>query len=615
MVQGGFWKKRKVMGMNQKNKSTREYLHLAGEILFPLVLLLFPLLKINQGVDLTDTPYSLGNYRFFTQTEGVWVLSTFLSNVTGYFLTGLPMGATMLGMKFYTSLLVSGMALLGYRFFKTKMPSYVAFAAEVAAIGFCWCPTGILYNYMTYFFFLLGGMLLFRGLAGCRNRCLFWAGVCLGLNVAVRVPNVLETVLIVALWYYGARKKKTFEQIAKETGICVGGFLAAQAVMFGVMSSLYGIGAYPEMIGGLFGMAGSASDYTLGEMLRAILSAYAKGFKWMLYMILCILPGIPFFMIQKEKFPVLRKVVYGLCIAFLFWVLGRWGMFNFRYYQKESGLQWGVIFLLLSMAVCIWMLATKEADDEWKLIACISLTVILITPLGSNNYVWPALNNLFFVAPVTFWMIYRFARWGRTAIDSNGRVPLYPAKAMLAAMVLAFLMQSIGLGCFYVFKDGENGEKRDVKVAGNEVLAGMYTVAMNAETLEELSNFMAEHGGEYEEKELILYGNIPGLCYYLDKAPAIFTSWPDLATNSLERLTESLNQLDGQMAEKGAEKPLVIVTAAYGAYLEQNKAAMEQYKVDAQTLDEDEKLQEIRAFMIENEYSQAFCNEAFVLYE
>ena len=125
-----------------KTKELEKYLHLAAEILFPLVLLIFPLLKINQGVDLTDTPYSLGNYRFFEGTRGVWVLATFLSNVAGYVLTKLPMGGTMLGMKLYTSLLISLMALASYRFFKTKMPPFLAFAGEMAAIGFCWCPFG-----------------------------------------------------------------------------------------------------------------------------------------------------------------------------------------------------------------------------------------------------------------------------------------------------------------------------------------------------------------------------------------------------------------------------------------------------------------------------------------
>lgn len=600
--------------MKQQNKSVAEYLETAGEILFPILLLLMPLLKVNQGVDLTDTPYSLGNYRFFMQSEGVWVLSTFLSNVIGFLLTKLPMGGTMLGMKLYTSLFISAMALLGYRFFKTKMPSWMAFLGEVTAIGFCWCPTGILYNYMTYFFFLLGAILLFRGLAGSRPFCLVLAGICLGLNVAVRVPNVLETALIVALWFYGALKKKSFEEIAKETGLCVAGFLGAQAVMFAVISVLYGIGAYGEMISGLFGMAGSASDYTLGEMLLSIWSAYLRGFKWMLYMVLCILPGIPFFMIQKEKFPLLRKIVYCACIVFLFYVLSKWGMYNFHYYQKESGLQWGVIFLILSLAVGIWMLFTGMMDDEWKLIGCISLVIILITPLGSNNYVWPALNNLFFVSPVTFWIIYRFVCWGREYLDRTEKVTLFPIKAMVSGVLIAFLIQSIGLGVGYVFKDGEDGQPRNIKVLSNEVLSGMYTTALNAETLDELSIFMTEHETEYEGKKLVLYGNICGLSYYLDREPAIFTSWPDLDTNSLEQLISDLEELSGTISEKTA-RPLVIITPQIDAFCRQDENAMKWWNTDRTAYAEDKKLLAIKGFMDKNDYRQVFANEAFVVYE
>lgn len=600
--------------MQERYEKIEKYLTVMGEILFPVILLLFPLLKANQGVDLTDTPYSLGNYRFFAQAEGVWVLSTFLSNVAGFVLTKLPMGGTMLGMKIYTSLLISVMALLSYRFFKTKMPSWMAFLGEMAAIGFCWCPTGILYNYMTYFFFLMGAIFLFRGLAGSRPVCLVIAGVCLGLNVAVRVPNVLEVSLIVALWYYGALKKKSFEQIAKETGLCVLGFLAAQAVMFASMSALYGIGAYGEMIAGLFGMAGSASDYTLGEMLLSIWSAYLRGFKWMLYMILCILPGIPFFMIQKDKFPLLRKIVYCVCIAFLFYVLGRWGMYNFRYYQKESALQWGVIFLLITIALCIWTLFTKLMDNEWKLIGCMVLVVVLITPLGSNNYVWPALNNLFLVAPVTFWLLYRFVLWGREYLDATEKVTLFPVKAMVSGIMIAFLVQSIGIGFCYVFNDGETGEERSVKVENNTVLAGMYTTPLNAETLDEISIFMTEHETEYAGKKVILYGNICGLSYYLDKAPAIFTSWPDLDTNSLERLTADLNGISGEISEKG-QRPLVIVTPALDAYYRQDAEAMQWWGTDEDVCLVDEKLSAIMSFMDKNSYTQVFANEAFVVYE
>lgn len=600
-----------IVGTEQFQKAGR----IVENVVFPLILLLFPLFKANQGIDLWDTGYSLGNYRFFGEIDGVWTLLTFLSNVTGFVLTKLPMGGTMLGMKLYTGLLVSLMALVGYRFFKTKMPAWLAFSGEVAAIGFCWCPTVILYNYLTYFLFLCGAVLLFRGLAGGRMVCLFLAGIVLGMNVFVRFPgNVLEAALIAAVWYYGALKKKSVRKIVQETGICILGYLTAFLVMLGIVSAFYGMSAFQNMVAGVFGMTESASDYTFGEMILAILDAYFKGFQWLLYMILCVLPGIPFLVIKKERFLKLRKIIYCICIPVLFWILGRWGMYNFRYYQKESALQWGAVFLLVAIAHMVWMLVTKRLDDEWRLIGCIALCIILITPLGSNNYIWPALNNLFFVAPVVFWMVYRFARWGRTYLDATGKVPVFPVKAMLSAILLAFFVQAVGIGCCYVFLDGETGEKREYKVAENRVLQGMYTNEMNAETLEEITFFMTENQGEYGDKKLILYGNIPALAYYLDKPPAISTTWADLDTSSLEQLKKELEELS-RAAKQGEESPLVILTPALAAYLSGDKKAVEWWGSDKEALAQDEKLRAIQEFMIENSYEQAFTNEAFVVYE
>ena len=595
--------------MNEYAERLKPLYHFAEKILFPVILILFPLLKVNQGIDLTDTAYSLGNYAFFGENTVLWTLLTFLSNVLGFFFTKLPFGGTMLGMKVYSSLLISAMALLGYRFFRTKMPAVIAFLAELSAIGMCWCPSVILYNYMTYALLLTAVILLFRGLVRKHPGCLVAAGVVLGLNTLVRFPNNgLEVLLILTLWYYGYLKKKPLAEIAKETGLCIAGYAAGFVTVLAGMMLLYGTGTLGTMIEGIFGMAGSASDYTFGEMLGMITDAYLHGAGWMAYMVLCILPGIPFFAIQKECFPLLRKVVYCICIVFLFIVLGRWGMFNFKYYQKEAALQWGVVFLILSLGICVWMLFSRMHDCEWKLIAAMSLIVILITPLGSNNYVWPALNNLFFVAPITFWTIYRFARWGRPYLDVTGKVPLFSVKAMTMAMVIAFLIQAVGIGCNYVFLDGEDGHKRDTTVEGSRILRGMKTNAGNAGTLEELNTFMLENNTEYRNKKVILYGNIPGLSYYLHKAPAVYTSWADLDTNSYERLAEDLNTLNQTMTEEN--RPLVI-------FSEEIMAQVLDLQENGMTGDGsvwEQKLKAILDFLTENEYRKAFENEKYAVF-
>lgn len=59
-----------------------------------LILLLYPLRKVNTGIDLMDGGYSLGNYRFFETMNQTWKLATYLANVLGVLLTKLPFGDT-----------------------------------------------------------------------------------------------------------------------------------------------------------------------------------------------------------------------------------------------------------------------------------------------------------------------------------------------------------------------------------------------------------------------------------------------------------------------------------------------------------------------------------------
>lgn len=555
------------------------------------------MLKVNRGIDITDTTYSLGNYAFFDGTKGVWFLITFISNVTGKLMTLLPFGNTMLGMNVYSSLIIAVLALFGYRFFRTKMPAWLAFIAEMVAIGMCWIPSVILYNYLTYMFLLFASVFMFRGLVGTNKTvCLFIAGIFLGINCFVRFPNNgLEVVLIVALWAYGVYQKKSFQEVLKQTGLCVLGYLLSFIAIISIMTFMYGKGTFMSMIQGVLSISGSASDYTFGQMLISILDAYWHGAKWAIYMVVCVLPGIPFFILWKDKYVKLRKYIYCVCIALLFIILGRWGMFNFKYFQKESALQWGAIFLIVSICINVWMILSRYINYDWKLIGIISLIIILITPLGSNNYIWPNLNNLFFVAPVTFWMVYKFVRWGRNYLDINKKVPLFAPKAMLMATVIAFSIQALGVGCFYVFMDGEDGKKLDTYVTNNAILKGIKTNSENARVLSELSQYFNDNADKYKNKELILYGNIPGISYCLNKDIAINTSWPDLASNPVEDMEKSLNALE---IKSEIERPLIIISKSL-------------FDIPDNSI----KFELVQRFIDENSYSEVFINDRYVVYE
>jgi len=581
--------------------------HLSKNYIFPLLLLLFALLHINKGVDLTDSGFSLAGYVFFRHADAAFALNIYLSNVIGFCLTLLPFGQYMLAMNVYSSLLVFATALIAYRFFITKMPAWVAFISLAAAIGLAWCPSVILYNYLSYCLFLLAAILIFRALVGFHPACLVIAGALLGLNVYVRNPNILQAGLIVCVWYYAWLRKKSKQQVMKETLLCLAGYVTALLAMTGVMMISHGSQAPLNMLRGLMGIADSNASYSIFSMIGALFEAYLTSAKWLFYMALCILPGIPFLMIKlsglfgnkiaEDSITILKKIAYSLAIALLFYGFFRLGMYNFKFYQKDAALQWATVFILISLVNMVYMLCSKTVDVHWKLIAALGIAICLITPLGSNNNVWPLINNLFFVAPITVWRAYLLARYGRRFVGSKETpVPLFPLKAMQMGIVCMFIIMSLGVGSFYVFRDGEDGKARQTPVSGNEILRGMRTNAENAANLAEITAFL-QASPQYDGHELILYGNIPGLSYCLNRPSAISVTWPDLDSYGAARFEEELAALSAQIEVKGHPAPLLIL----------NTTIPERPSVQ-------EKLVLLEAFMEGLDYGAVFENQAFVLY-
>ena len=160
--------------MDKRKKLTK----ILEKFIFPCLLLIYPLLWVNQGIDVSDPMYSLTNFRFFPELKGSWAIATYLANVAGWLLMKLPFGGTLLGISFYTRLVISAMALLSYYFLKGKMPAWVVFTGEIIAISFCWCPTTILIIlpiscFWRYVFYYTGG-LSGTGRACSSGRAFVW---------------------------------------------------------------------------------------------------------------------------------------------------------------------------------------------------------------------------------------------------------------------------------------------------------------------------------------------------------------------------------------------------------------------------------------------------------
>lgn len=615
----------KSLSESQKERCGRIFYN----VLIPLILLLYPLCKSAIGVDYMDSMYSPGNFVFFREMEGTWVIATYLANVIGFLITCLPGAGTYLGLRIYTNLVVSALALISYFWLRKRIPTWAAALGEVIAIGFCWCPTTILYNYLTYLFMLLSLICLYEGLVGKKKKLLVVAGAFLGANLLVRFPNVIETGFILAVWGYGLLKKKKISAVLQDTLWCMLGYFLSVGVLMGIILLTYGTHAYGDMISSLFSMTDSAASYKPQEMLLAIIREYVNGLKWPAGMMLYALVMTGVFWIAKDRFLWIKRGVTVLGILVLFrWYYAK-GMFNVNYNTYPSIFQWATCFLIVT--ICVWaaVLLHRKVEPEQKLLYGMLLLVIDITPIGSNNNLFPIMNNLFLVAPVSIYSLYHIVKKLRKCPGG------FPVQAMLTAMVLAVLVQSIGFGTTFSFRGAREGEKRDTKIEKNDILKGMITNAEKAEAIEELTLYWEnreqealtgdtrnDENSEANNDKLLLFGHIPGVSYFLNTPCAIPHSWPDLASYAYSTFEEDMEKLKERIQGGSEDKPVVIVSYGVDAVLRDDANAMEWYENHIESgeeplelMQESKKLTYLKEYLQEFEYRKTFENKRFVVYE
>ena len=68
---------------SQIDKFYNRYRFVIEDVIMPLTLLIWPLVMAAQGVDVSDSTYSPGNYMFPETVGEVWLLSTYLSYLIG----------------------------------------------------------------------------------------------------------------------------------------------------------------------------------------------------------------------------------------------------------------------------------------------------------------------------------------------------------------------------------------------------------------------------------------------------------------------------------------------------------------------------------------------------
>ena len=541
--------KRRNRGSSQK----------AGRLFYDmaiLVLLLYPLRHCNIGIDLWDAGYNYANFRFPgpQYMDEMWFYATWLANLLGSVLMKLPMGSTMLGMNLYTGLLVSTMAVVSFVLLtrKLKFSAWAVFVGVLMAVSLCWAPTAILYNYLTYFLLFGGTILLYCGLEKDQAAFLVLAGVCLGLNVAVRFSNLTQASFILAVWGYGLVKRKSVKKVCQETGFCILGYAGVFVVYFVIMGLLYGFGNYVQGISQLFAMTETATDYAPLSMLEAVWHTYYENTYWLKRLTLVGASGWLICFIVPRKWVKTKKV-----LVVLLGVIGGWWLFQkglgYRDYAVYQAIfDPCVLVFTLMILFCCYRLVEKKSGASEKLQILLVMITLIMTSFGSNNAVYSAINNLFLVLP---WFLGRFLQWMR----EEKRMWFLPLQTMMAVALCILAIQSLHFGNTFIYEEATGLRGNRQTVEGVPVLKGMQTTEEKAEALEGLHEKLQECQAEGESTTCLLFGQLPGLAYYMNLEPAM-NIWSDLRSYTYERMEKDLSLLE--MRIHGGEKPPVFLLEA-----------------------------------------------------
>lgn len=229
-----------------------------------------------------------------------------------------------------------------------------------------------------------------------------------------------------------------------------------------------------------------------------------------------------------------------------------------------------------------------------------------MTPLGSNNGLYPIINNLFLVIPVSLLVMAEMFRQSRKSV--NG----FAFRLVISFILLCTSVQSVLFGIGFVFHEPYNpGELQDnerLSLQCGSAGTGLMTTAAKKAQLSELDQYLMEN--ELHKKQVILYGDIPALGYLLDMEPAISSLWPDLDSYGYNVLTEQLDSISAEHTQDNTGNMLPVII--FG------RAAVEPFSepdsIEERLAYKYKKYAAVMEFAEANGYAARFENDGYILY-
>ena len=578
----------------------RNNFYTVENFLIPILLFLLSFYDFNRGIDLTDAGYSIARFVNLDQYEGHVIISRFWSCMLGNAFTKLPFGEYWAGISFYCTWIIAGSVLVAYFFCKKYLNYWIVAIAEMVAICFCWNPNVILYDYLSFFLFELAIVFIFAYINSGRKRWLILAGIILGVNTFVRIPNLTQCAAIVLIWGAAGYEKEKGKQMLKGTSMAVGGYLAGVGISLVAILCKYNINELKLALYSLFGLSQTNSNYGLLYMATATFANIGKYWKYLLILTIFMLLLIVVFLLMRKYKGVIKFAgfVASIIIIFLFEGWRKDKLFNYSFASIDYVIGLVGIFLLWCVVISFLnIFLTKDRDN--RLLALTFIGVFYVTPLGSNNHVLLTVMNMFLLVPIGIQQTIVFEKEILCKLTPKAILKSAFQKAYRIVTVCCggfLLIHSILFGVKFIYKDTAECIAENLGT-----LDGMRTSQKMVDELHLLMEFCKRENivGNYG----ILYCNAPGLETILNLKPVMSSPWSDWYTYPYDEFDEGI--IKSRILIQDGEKPIVVANQVFASNYDGESP---------EYLEKDDKYYMLVNYLDDYGYQRVFTSDNFVIY-
>lgn len=485
-----------------------------------------------RGIDLTDMAYMLAKYKYvFDQKVPVNGASIIMTDIIG----GILYHAVPEGQVFLLTLacwgLNCGMALLSFYLLREYLNGFLLIAILAGGGVFSIAFIHIVhYDTLSMFFQILAFFVLIKGLDEKNKNLITISGFILGLNIFVRLPNILQTsFVLLIIWYFGQGIKKNKKTILSYIGrivigICSGSLLG---VLLCVMT-LGKSGIKNLLFGTMKTLLDSSSSYSAvyikNRFYDGISSGLQNAAKYEIVIIVFVILLLGFVKIYFQEENIFSEKARMRCYKIVEIVSGilmlAWAVVLC---QKLSHIP--ILEILVTNAIVICMASAfylRKKDIRLSTICLGCVFMELILTVGTNN------GTGFYVVFMGFPMAVTVCSlWKSLGYSYN---PIKNSCKYMMSITLAVLLCIEGYQYHSTFVYRDSPKESLNCEAHIKEYKGIKTSAERAGYLDSFVKILEP----YNDYEMITLGDF-AIGYVITNMIPFFTStWPDLTSFSIE---------------------------------------------------------------------------------